>query len=93
MWCIHAWISLAGDRKICGREFELIAGRGPRVVNDARRQFNDGMRRKARRKAPGSYRVPDFFYLFIAVDVDQIDRELHEKGVDGLAGDDPQTFP
>jgi hypothetical protein len=36
--------------------------------------------------------VPDFANLLAAIEINQIDGELHKKGVDRLARDDPQAL-
>jgi hypothetical protein len=36
--------------------------------------------------------MPDLFHSLIAIQVDKINRKLHPNGMDGFAGDDPQTF-
>lgn len=36
--------------------------------------------------------APHLFHSILAVDVNQIDREAHAKGMHGFTGNDPETF-
>jgi hypothetical protein len=47
---------------------------------------------ETRRQPPGRHIAPDLLYFFLAVKIDEVDRELHADGVDGLTGKDPKTF-
>ena len=49
------------------------------------------MRRQARRHAPRRNRMTDLAHLMFAIDVHQVDGELHEEGVDRFARHDPQS--
>lgn len=49
------------------------------------------MRGEAGRETPRTDVTPDFFHAFVAVDVDEIDRKLHEKGVYRFTGNDPEA--
>ena len=57
------------------------------------RQFQNGVRGQTRGKPPrrdGLARLADLLFL---VDINQIDGELHEEGMDRFARLDPQPFP
>ena len=47
---------------------------------------------KAGREPPRRNRMPDFFHFPPLIQVDQVDRKFHEKGVHRFAGNDPQPF-
>src|SRR3981081_3607458 len=47
---------------------------------------------ETRRQSPGRHVAPDLLYFLLAVEIDEVDRELHVEGVDGLTGNDPKTF-
>src|SRR5258705_8988902 len=47
---------------------------------------------ETRRQAPRLHIAPDLLYFFLTVEIDEVDRELHAEGVDGLTGNDPKTF-
>jgi hypothetical protein len=44
------------------------------------------------REPPGTHAAPDLFHSQFAVQVNEIDGELHEECVDRFAGPDPQAF-
>jgi len=44
------------------------------------------------RQPPWRHIVADFYDSVAAVQIDEIDRELHAEGVYGFTGDYPQTF-
>ena len=73
-------------------EGQLVTLAGCAGLDGSYREFDDRMRRQAEGHSPRDY-VRDGFadYLFF-VDVDKIEREFHEEGVDAFAGDDPQAF-
>lgn len=54
-------------------------------------QLEDRMRGEAGREAPWADVAPDLLNLFFAVDVDEIDWKLHEKGMDRRTGDNPEA--
>ena len=49
------------------------------------------MRCQAEGKPPGTHCVPYLADALLLIQVDQIDRKPHEEGVDGFAGDDPES--
>lgn len=78
-------------RILGGGEFELISALGSGSLESSGGQFNDGVGGKAGRESPGADIYADFFYLFMAINIKEIERELHEECMDGFAGHDPQA--
>lgn len=87
---LNADVAVAGFQRN-GDEFELISGRSLRACNNARREFNDRVRGKTRRKSPWADVASDFFNSLFAVDIDEVDGELHKKSVHGFTRNDPEA--
>ena len=49
------------------------------------------MREEAGRKTPGADMASDFLHFFAAVNVNEIDGEFHEEGMDGATGHNPES--
>src|SRR5215218_4878200 len=64
-------------------ERELVAGHEPAAGRFTRRELEDGVRAAPGSGAPGAKIVRDPEYTQSSVQEDRIDREAHEKGVDG----------
>ena len=73
-------------------EFKLIAGLGSRTDNHSRRQFQRGMRYKTSGKPPRYYGTDGFFHFALTVQINDVNREFHEKRMNSLAGNDPKPF-
>jgi hypothetical protein len=69
-----------------------VARHRTRLLRRSGREFQDGMRRQTHGQAPGRHRVPDFPNLPALVDVDQVDRKLHEERMDRFTRADPQSL-
>jgi len=77
---------------VAGFELEDVAALGLAGSDRAGWQLDDRVRAESARDAAGSDIASDLDHPAIPVEIDQIEGELHGKGVDGFAGDDPQAF-
>jgi hypothetical protein len=50
------------------------------------------MRGETYRQPPWKHIAADFYYSVTAVQIDEVDWELHAEGVHGFTGEYPQTF-
>jgi hypothetical protein len=71
-------------------QFQLIAFLSICAINRTRRQFQHGMRGKAHRETPRLKRPNYSTYPMPAIQIDQVERELHEECVDRFARNDPE---
>ena len=71
---------------------QYVAWHRTRPLRRSSRKFQDGMRRQTHGQPPGRHRVPDFPNLPALVDVDQVDRKLHEERMDRFTRADPQPL-
>src|SRR5579863_2204948 len=71
-------------------DFQLIARLSAGLGERAGRQFQHGVRREAPGDAPRRHFPAHFLDLLLPVEIDHVDRELHEKAVNRLARHDPQ---
>lgn len=75
-----------------GDQFEGIAALGFAGQGGAGGEFEDGMRGQTSGEAPCADGVAHLADAVLAVEVDEIDGEAHEKGVHRFAGHDPEAF-
>lgn len=80
---------LARDSKLGGGEFDLVTGLSLGALEGSGGQLDDGMSSKAGGEPPGPDVSPDFSDPVFPVEVEEIKRKLHEKGVDSFTGDNP----
>lgn len=83
---------LAVILRACLGNLELVSGHCLGALHHPGRELDDGMRGEARRETPGADVASDLLHPLIAVNVYEIDRKLHEKGVYGLTGNDPKPL-
>ena len=62
-----------------GQELKQVAWLSPRGANSSRWKFNHRMRRQARGKPPRRDTAFDLLDAILAVNINEVDRELHEK--------------
>jgi hypothetical protein len=77
---------------IRGREFEPVPGSGLGLVDRARGKFKHGVGGKTRRKPPGKHSAPDLLHPLLAIEIDEVDRKLHPKSMNGFTGNDPEAL-
>ena len=65
--------------------YKTIAGAGVGALERARRELDDGERAKCRLNPPRPERLPRAPDVAVAVDENDVDRELHEERVDAAA--------
>jgi hypothetical protein len=73
-------------------EFEPVSRPGLRPADGARGKLEHRVRGETGRQPPRRHIAPDLLHSQVAVQVNEIDGELHAKGVYSFAGEDPQTF-
>lgn len=73
-------------------KFELVSPSGLRPADRARGKLEHRVRGETGRQPPRRHIAPDLFHSYVAVQVNEIDGELHAEGVYSFAGEDPQTF-
>ena len=73
-------------------EFYPVAGFGLCFAYRARCELEHRVRGETGREPPGTHAAPDLFHSQFAVQVNEIDGELHAERVDRFAGPDPQAF-
>ena len=81
------------DRSSGLYDLQNVATLGLSFPDGAGGEFENGMRREAGGQSPGRNGFPRLFHAVLSIKIDQVDGELHEEGVDGLAWDDPHPFP
>lgn len=74
-------------------EDQLIALPGIGTVDRPGRKFQNGVRGQTHGKPPGRKRANGGANAVFAVEINQVDREFHEKCVYGFAGNDPEPGP
>lgn len=74
-----------------GGKFELVSPLSLGIQESPGRQFDDGVGGKAGRESPGADIDADLSDLFMLVNIKEVERELHEEGMDGFTGHDPQA--
>ena len=72
--------------------FQFVTDRSAGLLQGPGRQLQNRVRRETCREPPRRHRVPDLFYFPPFIQINQVDRKLHEKGVHRFAGDDPQAL-
>ena len=72
---------------------QLVTHLRARFRRRSGRELQYGMRRKTSRQPPGRDRVAYFANFPSLVQIDQVDRKLHEERMHRLAGNDPQAGP
>ena len=87
---------IASDLGYCGgpvggAHLQLIPWLCPRFTDDAGREFEHRVGAQTGGNPPGSYGIPDLFNAQRAIHVDEIERESHPEGMNGLAWDDPKA--
>ena len=94
------WKTSAGlaHRRVCvlrcmgrGKNLQRVAALRLGSADRSRGEFKNGVRGKADRKPPGRNAFAYLADSVVAIDVNEIDGELHEEGMNGLAGDDPEA--
>jgi hypothetical protein len=73
-------------------KFYPVARFGLRFTYRARCEFEHRVRGETGRQPPRTHAAPDLFHSQFAIQVNEIDGELHAERVDRLAGPDPQAF-
>jgi len=74
------------------REFEQVSGLCLRVADGSRDKLEHRVREETGRQAPRRHFAAQLPDSILAVQIDEVDRELHEEGVHGFTGEDPQTL-
>lgn len=74
------------------RELKHVSALSLRASDGAWWKLEDGMSRKTGRKPPWKNFTPELLDSLLAVQINQVDGEMHPECVYGLTRDDPQAF-
>jgi hypothetical protein len=79
-------------QKLLGKQLQHISTLGVRVADSSRGQFKNRICGEAERHPPWAHIASEFLHPILAIQIDQVDRELHTEGVDCFTRDNPETF-
>jgi hypothetical protein len=74
-------------------KLQLVASPRIRLIDRPQRQLKHRMRPQANGKTPSRQLADHLADPFLSIDINHVYGELHEKSMNSLAGNDPQSLP